>query len=80
MYSANPRFPRVLSFNSPALYGEILNPDNDGLADRNSSDMVEKAAYREGSLTAGSEDAVLPERAPFVQPVAKTSKITHHEH
>lgn len=71
----------AISFNPPALYGESLDSDVDGLVDKDSSDMDEKenGEYRKGSVTAGFEDAIMPEEPSSLQPVEKTSKITHHE-
>lgn len=67
----------AISFNPPALYGEALDSDIDGLIDRDSSDMDEKNdPIRKGSVTAGLEDAIMPEEPSRATVVKKTSKIS----
>lgn len=59
----------AIAFNPPALYGEALENDIDGLVEKIPSHEDDKDVPRKGSVTAGLEDAILPE---------EPSPIVHH--
>ncbi|KXT04638.1 hypothetical protein AC578_2141 [Pseudocercospora eumusae] len=55
--------------NPPALYGEALENDIDGLVEKIPPHEDDKDVPRNGSVTAGLEDAVLP---------VESSPVVHH--